>query len=438
MSKPSASLGLPADYAAKIADRLNWKLAQVAETLEIEEQKDGYFYAKLKPKKFLDKPDFQALCRLTRDLGGEDYLAGAKAWRVPGAYVKKGPTSSQEKPSGHAIGPGPEPIKGEITSAIRSALGQPSHIIQGYTMIPISALSSMPFQSRIDIEGPDFADLVESIRTVGILHPILVREKASGLFEIVAGERRRAAAKKAGLVEVPAIVKVLTDQEAYEIQLVENVQRKNLSGLETGQMLDMMIKKFGYTQEALGKKVSKSQGWVSQHLAMLQTPEIASKRGEIITRVIKSPQIGEITEHQAREILAAPEEKQEEIIEKINETGEVPSVREIHEIAHPEKKQIMCARCGFPIEGTPVHLGEGKYYDAECAEQEVAETKEGLISEQHAGPFEEEHAVEPEVPSRAKAVAVQIGTFECTECKQHFIIEHLPNGKHKLKQIRSV
>jgi ParB family chromosome partitioning protein len=431
------SVKLPADYAAKIAETLNWKLGQVAEILDFSEDKDGFFWAKLKPKKFLDKPDFQTVCRITRELGGEDYLQGARAWKVPGACVKKGPTGSQEKPSGHAIGPGPEPIKGEITSAIRSALGQPSHIIQGYTMIPISALFSMPFQSRIDIEGPDFADLVESIRTVGILHPILVREKASGLFEIVAGERRRAAARKAGLVEVPAIVKVLTDQEAYEIQLVENVQRKNLSGLETGQMLDMMIKKFGYTQEGLGKKVGKSQGWVSQHLAMLQIPEIASKRGEIITRVIKSPQIGEITEHQAREILAAPEEKREQILDKINETGQVPTSREIHEIAYPEKKTVLCARCGFPIEGTPVHLGDGKYYDSECAEQEVAEAKAGAVQESHVGPFEE-HKEEPEVSSRAKAVAVQIGTFECTECKEHFIIEHLPNGKHKVKEIRSV
>lgn len=419
------SLQLPADFAAKIAKALNWKLAAVQETFTFEEDKQGFFWAKLKPKLHLDKPDFIAVCKLTRDLGGEGYLQGARSWQIPGPMAKK--------PSGHGMDS--EPTYKEARNAIGAAIGQPKpppqtpRSVQGYTMIPISALSSMPFQSRIDIEGPDFADLVESIRTVGILHPLLVREKASGLFEIVAGERRRAAARKAGLLEVPAIVKVLSDQEAYEIQLVENIQRKDLTDIEKAHMLDMMIKKFGYTQEQLAKKLGKNQGWVSRHLAMLQIPNIMP-RGIMET--------GEFTERQAREILAAPEEKREEIIDKINETGKVPPAREIHEIAHPEKKAIACARCGFPIEGTPVHLGEGKYYDAECAEQEVAESKKGLIPESHVGPLEEQRAAPVEPETEKVSRPVQIGTFECTECKQHFIIEHLPNGKHKLKQIRSV
>jgi ParB family chromosome partitioning protein len=308
-----------------------------------------------------------------------------------------------------------------------------------YAILPIKKLFSMPFQSRKDIQGPDFADLVESVKAVGVLEPILVRPRTSEDFEIVAGERRAAAAVDAGLVEVPAIVRILSDQEAYEIQLVENVHRKDLTDMEKARMLDMMIKKFGYTQEQLGKKLGKTQVWVSQHLAMLQIPES-------ITRVIMNRTTeGELTERQAREILAAPEEKRGEILDKIKETiketGKLPSGREIHAVA----KSVPCARCGEAAEH-PVNL-EGKFYCANCAEQVVEEAKKGLIPEAHVGPFEEKHEGEPEVPSgptepehaeKAVLKAVPIGTFQCTECNQHFIIEHLPNGKHKLKQIRSV
>lgn len=99
MAQRRSELGLPSDFAKKIADTLNWKLSIVEEMLDFAEDKEGYFWATLKPKKVLDKPDFIAVCRLTRDLGGEDYLKGAKAWRVPGAYAKKGPTVPEPKPS---------------------------------------------------------------------------------------------------------------------------------------------------------------------------------------------------------------------------------------------------------------------------------------------------------------------------------------------------
>jgi len=425
MSQHRSQLALPSDFAKKIADTLNWKLNVVEEMLDFTEDKEGYFWATLKPKKNFDKPDFIAVCSLTRDLGGEDYLKGAKAWKVPGAYVKKGPTASEEKPSGHGIDS--QPAYKQPDNALPRT---PSGLTLGqvlFTILPIKGLLSMPFQSRKDIEGSDFADLIESVKTVGILEPILVRPKTTEDFEIVAGERRVAAAKKAGLAQVPAIIKLLSDQEAYEIQLVENVQRKDLTDMEKARMLDMMITKFSYTQEQLAKKLGKSQPWVSQHLAMLQIPDN-------ITRVIKH---GEMTEFQAREILAAPEEKREEILSKIEETGVVPSSREIREVA----KSIPCARCGEAAEH-PVNL-QGRFYCAACAEAVVEEAKETSIAESHVGPFEEElrgalrqPAVEPEVPSRAKPVGVQIGEFQCTECHQRFLIDHMPNGEHKLRPIK--
>lgn len=422
MAQRRSELALPADFAKKIADTLNWQLSVVDEMLDFSEDKDGYFWATLKPKKVLDKPDFIAVCRLTRDLGGEDYLKGAKAWKVPGAYVKKGPTASEQKPSGQAIDS--QPAYKEPGNALPTVTSGPI-----FAVLPIKALLSMPFQSRKDIEGPDFADLVESVKTTGILEPILVRPKTTEDFEIVAGERRVAAARKAGLTQVPAIVKLLSDQEAYEIQLVENVQRKDLSDMEKARMLDMMIKRFGYLQKDLARKLGKSEAWVSQHLAML-SPILHP--GEVRT--------GELTEKQAREILAAPEEKREEILGKISETGIVPSSREIHDIV----KSVSCARCGA-VSSHPYSAPDKKLYcDEGCYKQAIAES-EAEKNPANVGPFEEreieaeEHVLpkptEPEMHVH-EGTSYDVADFTCPQCKQSFRIVHLPSGKHSFKPVR--
>jgi ParB/RepB/Spo0J family partition protein len=214
--------------------------------------------------------------------------------------------------------------------------------------VSVKDLFSLPFQSRTT-EDPELEELVESIKAYGVLEPLIVRQKPDGTFEIVAGERRFTAAKKAGLTEVSVIIKPLSDQEACEIQLTENIQRKDLVDIEKAHMLDHMIKQFGYTQEKLAKKLGKSQPWVSQHLAMLKLPEN-------ITRVIKPEQL---TEGQAREILAAPEEKRKEITKQITETGEVPSSRVIKEFVRPSMA-VQCSCCHFGAyepkywEGKPV------------------------------------------------------------------------------------
>ena len=85
---------LPSDFGDEISKALNWKLEQVAEWFTLEEDKEGCFWARLKPKKFLEKPEFKTMCALVRDLGGEDYLEGAMAWKILGPYAKKTNTTS--------------------------------------------------------------------------------------------------------------------------------------------------------------------------------------------------------------------------------------------------------------------------------------------------------------------------------------------------------
>lgn len=311
-----SNIKVPADFATYISDSLGIAKSEVDGMFEVGETKDGYFCARLLPKQWLKTEQFTMLCALARDLGG-DYVKEKRMWRVPGPYAKKAQSSqvperkTEEKP---AVAP-------PVLSYDKSK--------QPYTILPIKALLSMPFQSRQQIEDPDFLDLIESIRVYGILEPVLVRPKPNELYEIVAGERRARAAEKAGLVEIPAIIKFLSDQEAYECQLIENIQRRDLSDMEKARMLDYMIKKFGYLQKDLAKKLGKNEGWVSRHLAMLKIQQLAP--GQVET--------GQVTERQARAFLAAPEEKREEILDRARETGEFPSAREIDAAVQPESEE---------------------------------------------------------------------------------------------------
>ncbi len=132
-----------------------------------------------------------------------------------------------------------------------------------------------PFQPRIKFEEDEhFKELVKSIKEKGILQPILVREKGGGLYECIAGERRLRAAKKAGLKEVPAIVKNFSDEEALVIALIENLQRKNLNPLEEAMGYKNLIEKFGYTQEEIAEKVGKDRATVANLLRLLKLPSV--------------------------------------------------------------------------------------------------------------------------------------------------------------------
>lgn len=287
-----------------------------------------------------------------------------------------------------------------------------------FTNVKLDALVSLPFPLRSEESDEDLIGLSESVSELGMLEPILVRpSKDRFKFEIVAGERRVRAARKAGLKEVPAIVQTLSDEEAYLIQLTENAQRKDLPDMDKAHALDRYLKTFHCTQEVLAKKMGKTQQWVSYHVAMLQLPP------NLTTRVVK-----DLTEKQAREILAAPPEKQVEIVDEINRTGEVPSTHDLHLIVHPEQKPatVLCDHCGEPVT-SPVHI-EGKFYHDDCVEDAKAASLPGLAPE--SAKSEPETRVEPEKKAKEPEPLLTGYAWTCP-CGAKFIINHvdLPDGK---------
>jgi ParB family transcriptional regulator, chromosome partitioning protein len=147
-------------------------------------------------------------------------------------------------------------------------------------MIPLSAIEPDPKQPRTTMG--DLADLVHSIRDKGILEPILVRPltglddlhggEGGSLYRIISGERRYRAAQEAGLYEVPAIEMDVTDEEALEIALIENLQRKDLTPFEEAEGYRMLGEAHGYTHEEISEAVGKSRTVVTESLSLLQMP----------------------------------------------------------------------------------------------------------------------------------------------------------------------
>jgi len=141
--------------------------------------------------------------------------------------------------------------------------------------VPVEWLQPSRLQPRRRFEEADLDALAESIRTRGVMQPLLVRTVADAAdrFEIVAGERRWRAAQRAGLHELPVIVCPLSDSEALEVALIENVQRQDLSPLEEAEGYRRLIDEFGHTQEALATALGRSRSHVANLLRLLGLPE---------------------------------------------------------------------------------------------------------------------------------------------------------------------
>ena len=137
--------------------------------------------------------------------------------------------------------------------------------------VPIEFLSPSPLQPRRRFDQAELETLAESIRERGILQPLLVRPGTSGAagYEIVAGERRWRAAQLAGLHEVPAVVRELSDQETLELALIENLQRSDLSALDEARAYRRLTEDFAHTQEVIADAVGKSRSHVANTLRLL-------------------------------------------------------------------------------------------------------------------------------------------------------------------------
>jgi len=136
-------------------------------------------------------------------------------------------------------------------------------------MIPVDLMQRGKYQPRMRMTEDALEELAESIRVQGIIQPILVRELATGDYEIVAGERRWRAAQRAGLQEVPAVVRKINDETAMAVALIENIQRENLNPIEEAAGFQRLMDEFGMTHQEIADTVARSRSAVSNLLRLL-------------------------------------------------------------------------------------------------------------------------------------------------------------------------
>lgn len=136
-------------------------------------------------------------------------------------------------------------------------------------MIPVDLMQRGKYQPRMRMTEEALEELAESIRVQGIIQPILVRELATGDYEIVAGERRWRAAQRAGLQEVPAVIRKINDETAMAVALIENIQRENLNPIEEAAGFQRLMDEFGMTHQEIADTVARSRSAVSNLLRLL-------------------------------------------------------------------------------------------------------------------------------------------------------------------------
>lgn len=189
-----------------------------------------------------------------------------------------------------------------------------------------------PYQPRKEFNEDALRELAESIKTHGVVQPIIVKKSIKG-YELIAGERRTKASRLAGLTTIPAIVREFNDDEMMEIALIENIQRENLNPIEEAECYQKIIEKENITQDVLAKKFGKSRSYITNILGILSLPEVVK------TMVINK----QISMAHARNLSKLEDtDMQIELAKKIVDEG--MSVRELERIVSegtlPKKRVI--------------------------------------------------------------------------------------------------
>jgi ParB family transcriptional regulator, chromosome partitioning protein len=188
-------------------------------------------------------------------------------------------------------------------------IGRPGSAFQE---VPVASIRPNPLQPRSHFDEEAMSSLAASIREVGLLQPILVRDLGEAEFELVAGERRWRAARRAGLQTIPVIIQSVTDSSSLEHALVENLHRADLNALEEAAAFHQLIDDFGYTHEQVATRVGRSRTAVTNTLRLLQLPAG-------VQRAIAD---GQLAAGHARALLGTPDRGfQEELAKRVVAEG---------------------------------------------------------------------------------------------------------------------
>ena len=185
----------------------------------------------------------------------------------------------------------------------------PAHPQMGLLQVPIEQIAPNPLQPRKTFNETSIEELARSVREHGIVQPLVVTRTGTDRYKLIAGERRYRAAQKAGLTSVPVVVKeMMTEGDALQIALIENIQREDLNPIEEAQAYHQLHEEFGLTQEEIARRVGKERSTVANFLRLIKLPDPVKK-------LLAS---GQLSMGHARALLAIEStKKQEQLAERV-------------------------------------------------------------------------------------------------------------------------
>lgn len=179
----------------------------------------------------------------------------------------------RKKYAKHALGRGLDDIgRGQGLDALIDTNGIKTQGSSTINEIPIDQISPNPNQPRRDFDEEALQELAHSIKEIGIIQPITLRQVAEQQFQIIAGERRWRASQIAGLTSIPAYIRTIKDENVMEMALVENIQREDLNAIEIALAYEQLLEADGMTQEKVSERVGKSRTAITNYLRLLRLP----------------------------------------------------------------------------------------------------------------------------------------------------------------------
>ena len=212
--------------------------------------------------------------------------------------------------------------------------------------VSVTSIVPNPGQPRAQFDEESLSELTASIRALGVLQPVLVREVDTDQFQLIAGERRWRAARRAGLTTIPAIIRRTDDRGVAEQALVENLQRQDLSALEEAAAFQQLIEDFGLTHDEVATRVGKSRSTVTNTVRLLQLPPA-------VQRLVAE---GQLTAGHARALLATPDRALQEQLARravdehwtVRETEDAVREPPVEDVEDPTATSNVRALPGLP------------------------------------------------------------------------------------------
>ncbi|HVZ17570.1 MAG TPA: ParB/RepB/Spo0J family partition protein [Terriglobales bacterium] len=234
--------------------------------------------------------------------------------------------------------------------------------------VPVSEIEANPYQTRVNVDPKGIEELAESIKVQGVMQPVILRQLPGGKLQLVAGQRRLLASERAGKATIPAIVRQLSDEQAIELTIIENLQREDLNPLDQAAAFEKLSSKCGLTQEQIAARTGKERATVANYMRLLKLP--AEVQTDIRSGALSMGHARALMalNHPADQVLVA--QKIEERGLSVRQTEQLvaewgrPKTRKVKEAPRKDPNVVEVERSITVITGCRVHIddngGKGK------------------------------------------------------------------------------